>query len=155
MDIRSNRKALQIAIGIAGFVPVGAGLSGIILGPALAGLGEHGALAAGGVSLDSHFRYLSGLLLAIGLLFWGAIPTIERRGMLVRALTLIVVIGGLGRALSLIELGPPGSEGMRLALIMELVVTPLICLWQRQVELQAQGRAQPLHDLMHPSSRLS
>lgn len=155
MDIRSNRTALQVAIGVAGFVPVGAGLAGVVLGPALAGLGDPANSGAGGVSLDSHFRYLSGLLLAIGLLFWGAIPTIERRGALVRALTLIVVFGGLGRALSLIELGPPGSEGMRLALVMELVVTPLICLWQRQVELQVQGRARPLSPLFHASSRLS
>ncbi len=150
MNTHDNRRALQIAIAVAGIVPVSAGLAGVLMGPALAGLGSHGEAASSAVSLDSHFRYLSGLLLAIGLIFWSSIPTIERRGMLVRALTLIVVIGGLGRALSLVELGPPGSDGMRLALIMELVVTPLICLWQRQVELQAQGHEQPLHDLLHP-----
>jgi hypothetical protein len=154
MNTHDNRRALQIAIAVAGFVPVGAGLAGILVGPAFAGLGAHGALSSAGVSLDSHFRYLSGLLLAIGLLFWGAIPTIERRGMLVRALTLIVVVGGLGRALSLLELGPP-DDGMRFGLVMELVVTPLVCLWQRQVELQAEGRAHPLHDWLHPSSTLS
>ena len=82
-------------------------------------------------------RRLYLLILAIGLIFWMMIPTIERRGALVRALTLVVFIGGLGRALSLLEVGEPGSIGMRLALAMELVVTPLICLWQRQVELPA------------------
>ena len=154
MNTHDNRRALQIAIAVAGCVPVGAGLAGILIGPGFAGLGAHGVLSSADVSLDSHFRYLSGLLLAIGLIFWSAIPTIEKRGMLVRALTLIVVVGGLGRALSLFELGPP-DDGMRFGLVMELVITPLVCLWQRQVELQAQGHDHPMHDFLHPSSRLS
>jgi hypothetical protein len=124
------------------------------MGPALAGVGAHDAAQQAAVSLDSHFRYLSGLLLGIGILFWWAIPAIERQGQLVRALTLIVVIGGLGRALSLIELGEPGSEGMRLALIMELVVTPLICLWQRRVEVQSGAGARPRAGFFTASARL-
>jgi hypothetical protein len=154
MNRHDSRRALQVAIAVAGCVPVGAGLAGILVGPAFAGLGAHGILSSAGVSLDSHFRYLSGLLLAIGLLFWSAIPTIERRGMLVRSLTLMVVIGGLGRALSLLELGPP-DDGMRFGLAMELIVTPLVCLWQRRVELQAMGLTQPLSPLFQPSSGLS
>ena len=155
MSPLDSRRALQIAIAVAGFVPVGAGLAGILMGPALAGLGAHDAALLAPVSLDSHFRYLSGLLLGIGVLFWWAIPTIERRGALVRALTLIVVIGGLGRALSLAELGEPGSEGMRLALIMELVVTPLICLWQHRVEVRMGAGPRPRAGFFTPSSRLS
>jgi hypothetical protein len=155
MSPHDSRRALQIAIAVAGLVPVGAGLAGMLMGPAMAGFGAHDAAQLAPVSLDSHFRYLSGLLLGIGILFWWAIPTIERQGTLVRALTLIVVIGGLGRALSLIELGEPGSEGMRLAILMELVVTPLLCLWQHRVEVQTQGRAWPARDIFHPSSRLS
>ena len=130
MTPSTSRRALQIVIAIAGLVPVGAGLAGVVLGPRLAGL------AAAPASLDSHFRYLSGLLLGLGLVFWAAIPTIERRGLLVRALTLIVFTGGIGRAVSLLAVGGP-SGGMRLALVMELVVTPLICLWQFNVEQRA------------------
>ena len=139
MTPRASRHALQIVIALAGFVPVGAGLAGIALGPSFAGLGDPlGIPGSTDPSLDSHFRYLSGLLLAIGLLFWSAIPSIERRGSLVRALTLIVATGGLGRAVSLLRVGEPGA-GMRLALIMELVVTPLICLWQFTLERRADG----------------
>ena len=130
MTPSTSRRALQIVIAIAGLVPVGAGLAGVVLGPRLAGL------AAAPASLDSHFRYLSGLLLGLGLVFWAAIPTIERRGLLVRALTLIVFTGGIGRAVSLLAVGAP-SGGMRLALVMELVVTPLICVWQFNVEQRA------------------
>ncbi len=133
MSVRPNRAALQVVVAVCGLVPVGAGLAGVMLGPRLAGM------TAGDASLDSHFRYLSGLLLGIGLLFWSAIPTIERQGWLVRALTLIVVVGGLGRAMSALMVGEPALP-MRLALIMELLVTPAICLWQFWLERGVQRR---------------
>jgi hypothetical protein len=72
------------------------------------------------------------LLLAIGLVFWGCIPTIERRGRIVRLLTFIVAVGGLSRLLGVVLAGDLGP--MRWTLGMELVVTPLICLWQFRVE---------------------
>lgn len=114
----SGRRLLQGAVALAGCVPVYAGLEGVLRGP-----------HAGGASLDSHFRYLSGLLLGLGLAFWSCIPRIERRTALFRVLALIVVCGGLARAWSLHEVGLPGP-GMRFALLMELGVTPALCLWQ-------------------------
>ena len=53
------------------------------------------AIGGGSVSLDSHYRYLSGLLLGIGLGFWTAIPNIEHEGHHFRLLAAIVVVGGL------------------------------------------------------------
>ena len=104
-------------------LPISAGLAGVLLGPSIAD-------AAGvPIDLDSHYRYLSGLLLAIGLAFWGMIPTIERRGAEFRLLTLVVFVGGLGRLFSLAAVGAP-SLAMKCGLAMELVVTPLLCLWQ-------------------------
>ncbi|MBV8593685.1 MAG: DUF4345 family protein [Caulobacteraceae bacterium] len=119
-----ERRALQLAILLAGCVPVLAGGMG-----ALRGLAFVGDPAAAGA--DNHFRYLSGLLLGLGLLMWGCVPTIERRGAIVRVVTVIVVVGGLCRALGWAIAGNPGA--MRWALLMELVVTPLICLWQGRI----------------------
>ena len=82
-----------------------------------------------GPALDSHVRYLSGLLLAIGVAFWTTVPAIERRGDRFRLLTALVVTGGLGRLLGVVLRGwPPAS--MVFGLAMELVVTPLLCWWQ-------------------------
>jgi len=118
---------LQIAIGLAGLVPVGAGLAGIWLGPAMLDPAIHTSAA------DSHFRYLSGLLLGIGFLFWSMIPKIANRGPAVRMLTLVVVTGGLARALGL-ALHDPLTPATAFALTMELGVTPLLCLWQAWIE---------------------
>ncbi|MGI9170322.1 MAG: DUF4345 domain-containing protein [Caulobacteraceae bacterium] len=120
-----ERRALQIAIALAGCVPVAGGLKG-------AWLGARGFGAWPGGAADSHFRYLSGLLLAIGVTYWACIPSVERRGALIRTLTALVVVGGLSRLAGWLFLaGDPGD--MRWALIMELGVAPLLCLWQARV----------------------
>ncbi len=112
---------MQIAIALAACVPVAGGLKGAWLGARAFG-------AWPGAAADSHVRYLSGLLLAIGLAYWSCIPAVERRGPLIRALTAIVIVGGLSRLAGWFIAGDPGS--MRWALIMELGVAPLLCLWQ-------------------------
>lgn len=84
------------------------------------------------VSADSHFRYLSGLLLEVGLAFWRLIPGIAIRSAEFRLLTALVVLGGMGRLIALLTVGVPSST-MLFGLSMELVVTPLLCLWQARV----------------------
>ena len=121
-----ERTALQIAVALACLVPIGAGMAGMVLGPAMIG---RSALPA---DFGSHFSYLSGLLLGIGLGFATAIPHIETHGRRFRLLAAIVVIGGVGRLLSLLIIGAP-SVAMLAAMVMELVVTPGLAWWQGRV----------------------
>jgi hypothetical protein len=122
----TERRLLQLAVAFGGIVPVGAGLLGVLAGASMVPEGT-----AAGISLDSHVRYLSGLLLAIGMLFWAAIPRVEIHSRRFRLLTLIVFVGGLARLTGLLN-GVP-SAPMLFGLAMELVVTPLICLWQARI----------------------
>ena len=119
-----EKRALQIVVAIGSLVPIGAGSAGILLGPRLMGSASIGA-----GDLDSQFRYLSGLLLAIGIGFLSTIPRIETHGGRFRLLTFIVVVGGIGRLVSLLAAGPPSST-MIAALGMELLVTPGLAIWQ-------------------------
>jgi predicted MFS family arabinose efflux permease len=121
-----ERRLLQQVIAVAALVPVLSGLSGVVFGFALTGDRTMS------VSADSHFRYLSGLLLGIGLCFWSTIPSIEEKTTFFRFLTLVVVLGGIARLLGLWLTGVP-SLTMLAALFMELVVTPVLCLWQTRV----------------------
>ena len=118
---KAQRRYLQLAVAIAGVVPVLAGLWGVV-----AGLGFPGD------SIDSHHRYLSGLLLAIGLGFWWTVPDIQRQGAVFRLLTILVVFGGLARLGAALAGG--GGTGVYGPLIMELVVTPGLSLWRERVE---------------------
>jgi Domain of unknown function (DUF4345) len=127
-----ERRLLQIAIALAACVPVFGGLEGVWKGAQAFG-------AWPGAGADSHFRYLSGLLLGVGLSYWGCIPAVERRGALIRALTAIVVVGGLARLAGVFIAGDPGA--MRWALVMELGVAPALCLWQARVAKALDGRA--------------
>ncbi|MGO4704299.1 DUF4345 domain-containing protein [Microvirga sp. 2MCAF38] len=120
-----QKKLLQQAVAIAALLPVAVGLYGVLFGGRLTG-------EPIGISADSHFRYLSGLLLAIGLCFWSTLPNIETKTGRFRLLTTIVVLGGLGRVIGLMLTGLP-SFFMLGGLVMELVVTPALCLWQTYV----------------------
>jgi hypothetical protein len=120
-----ERKLLQQSVAIVAIVPVAAGLYGVLFGQALTG-------DAVSISAESHFRFMSGLLLGIGLCFWGALPSIEAKTNRFRLLTLLVVIGGLGRLVGLGLTGLP-SLFMIGGLILELIVTPVLCLWQTRV----------------------
>ncbi len=136
MSPAAERRLLQLAIALGGFVPVGAGLEGAFLGASMTG--EHGV----GGPIDSHVRYLSGLLLGIGLAYWQAIPTIDARTSRMRLLTAIVALGGLMRLIGILLLGSPGGA-MLFGLTMELVVTPLLCLWQTRVARRCATLARP------------
>ena len=128
MTAEAERRLLQAAIALAALVPLSMGLLSVVQGPAVL----RGVMAPAPVDLDSHFRYLSGLLLGIGIAFAACLPAIERKGTLFRALGAIVIIGGLSRSVSLADVGAPGS-GHLFGLAMELGIVPLILLWQARV----------------------
>lgn len=130
MSPAAERRLLQIAVAAAGVVPVAGGFQGV-----LAGLNAPGAFA------DSHYRYLSGLLLGVGAAFWWTIPRIEDRGEVFRLLTLVVVIGGLARLGAALAVG--GGRWVSVALVMELAVAPLLCFWRERVERRAYMDAAP------------
>jgi hypothetical protein len=122
-----EKRLLQAAIALLAWIPVLAGGAGMLLGPAM--LGSDTIV---GVTADSHFRYLSGLLFGIGLCYWSCIKRIERRSNRITLLTLIVVCGGIGRALGWLSFGPPTRFHI-MALGVELLIVPGIWLWQRRV----------------------
>jgi len=113
---RQSRHVLQWIVFIGGLVPVLGGLYGIIS------------------NTDSHYAYLSGLLLGIGLAFWDAARNIEHHRMRFRLLTAIVFIGGLARLYVVIRTGQLSAVTL-FALTMELAVTPLLCRWQNTLAL--------------------
>jgi len=124
-SMERERRLLQQSVGIVATIPVATGLYGVLFGQALTG-------DAVSISAESHFRYLSGLLLGIGLCFWSTLPSIEIYTGRIRLLTLLVVIGGLSRLIGLALTGLP-SLFMMGGLIVELIVAPVLCLWQTRV----------------------
>ena len=123
--MQQERWRLQQVVALAALLPVTVGLYGVLFGQALTG-------DTVSISAESHFRFLSGLLLGVGLLFWSTVPNIELHTNRFRLLTLLVVIGGLARLTAFALTGLP-SLFMIGGLFLELVVTPALCLWQTRV----------------------
>jgi len=123
MTLAKEKTLLQMMVALSCVVPLSAGLLG-----AVQGMGY----LEGGIDLDSHFRYLSGLLLGISIGFGCCIPRIETRSERIRLMTGIVVVGGLCRMAGCFLVGMPGPL-MVAALGMELMVTPLLCWWQQSL----------------------
>ena len=121
-----ERRALQIVLATVAIVPVLAGSAGAMLGPDLV------HVLNANPSAESHFRYLSGLLFAIGLAYWSCVPGIEQHGPRIKLLTAIVFVGGIARALDLYFDGVPSAAHVG-ALGIELAIAPAVMIWQHRV----------------------
>jgi hypothetical protein len=128
-----ERKLLQIAFALAGLVLVGFGLAGVFFGANFMDL-------TGNVVMDSYIRFLKGMLLAIGLVYWSSIPDIERHGERISLITFILVLGAVPRLMAVIGHGVP-TIGILIGLAGELILAPLLWLWQRHVASAAQRGA--------------
>jgi hypothetical protein len=126
-------RLLRIAIAVTCMVPIIAGGMGVLFGPGMFGFNT----ATGGA--DSHYRYLSGLLFGIGILFLTTVPRIETSTARFRLLAIIVIIGGLGRLLGVMFNRDVDALSL-FALGMELGVTPTFLVWQARVAARRKRR---------------
>ena|SRR5690349_10202146 len=115
-----ERRLLQIAVALVGALHVLGGFQGLI-----AGLGSNSYA-------DSHYRYLSGILLGVGAAFWVTIPDIQDKGELFRVMTLVVAVGGVARLGAALAQG--GDQGVWAAIVVEVVIVPALCLWRERIE---------------------
>ena len=116
--------ALQLVVAILAVIPVFAGLAGVWSGPGFVKLENPWP-----ADLDSHFRFLSGVFVAVGIGWFSCIPEIENKTNRFRFLATLTFAGGLARLLPLFLVGPP-SIGHLSGLCIELVVVPLLVFWQ-------------------------
>lgn len=69
----------------------------------------------------------------VTLTLWWAIPHIEQRAEAVAIAAVGVFLGGIGRLVSIASVGMPDDPSMLVGLVLELVVAPLLVVWQRRV----------------------
>ncbi|CAN5893062.1 DUF4345 domain-containing protein [soil metagenome] len=119
----SEKRMLQCSVAVAGLVPVIGGGWGV--------LSRH----LGTPGVVNHERYLSGLLVAIGLAFWSTVSDIEHKTGQFRLLTTLVFVGGLCRLIG-VAIGDGTSWSIMAPLLMELLVAPLLCLWQSSFDAE-------------------
>jgi hypothetical protein len=128
-----ERVLLQIAFALAGLLLIVFGLAGVFFGANFADL-------SGSVEMDSYFRFLKGMLLGIGLIYWSSIPDIARHSERISVVTFILVLGAVPRLIAVIGHGVP-TIGILIGLAGELIFAPLLWLWHQHVAGAAQRSA--------------
>ncbi|MEZ2333542.1 DUF4345 domain-containing protein [Mesorhizobium sp. RCC_202] len=73
-DEISGKTALQLVVAVLAATPVVVGIEGIASGPEFL----H-TVPPRPIDLDSHFRFLSGLFLAVGIAWYSCVPGIETK----------------------------------------------------------------------------
>jgi hypothetical protein len=134
VDKTWDKRALQIVVAVLAATPVLVGMEGVLHGPQFLHV-----TSPWPVDLDSHFRFLSGFFLAIGVAWYSCIPAIEHKTERFRLLAACTFTGGLARLVSLSLAGTP-SPGHIAGLCVELLAVPALVWWQARVANKATGR---------------
>ena len=129
------RRILQTVVAILAATPVLVGAAGVVAGPSFLHVEPPWP-----VDLDSHFRFLSGIFVVIGLAWYSCIPAIETKTGRFRLLALMTFCGGLARLYSLSVAGAP-SGGHIAGLCIELVAVPVMVWWQAWIATPASSAA--------------
>lgn len=125
-----SRRLLQLVNAAVGLLTVGLGAMQVGWGarsPLYRGL----ELPASAV-LDSNLRFFGGLGLGLGLVLLLVTPRIERQGSVFAVAWFCTFLGGVGRAVSWIDLGIPPAHFVVFTLL-ELAGAPAMVAWQRRV----------------------
>ena len=130
-QVDTEKRALQAIVAVLAITPGAAGLAGALAGPDFLGLDPSWPR-----DLDSHFRFLSGVLFTMGLGWWSCVPAIERKTERFRLLAALTFTGGLARLLSLSLVGNP-SLGHLFGLSVEVLAVPLLTLWQARISVKS------------------
>jgi Domain of unknown function (DUF4345) len=126
------KRGLQVTIAILSLAPLSIGMLGIVLGTSR-------WLPANMITpdFDSHYRYIAGYFVSLGLLGLWMIPRIERHTGLFLVICASVFMGAIGRVASILQVGLPGPMAIFLT-IFELCF-PLLLLWQAKVSRLQHG----------------
>jgi len=127
-----ERRLLQIALAIVGLVAILFGVTGVFFGTSLSGVTL-------GVTMEGYVRFIKGVLIAAGLIYWSAIPRLEVHSERIGVVSFLLVFGAAGRLLAVIGHGFP-TVGLMISLIGELIVVPLIWLWLRSYVRRSAAR---------------
>jgi Domain of unknown function (DUF4345) len=120
------KKGLQVVLAILSVIPLLIGTLGITQGTS-----RWLSVDTITPNFDSHYRYITGYYFSLGLLGLWLIPRIEKHTDLFRILCISVFIGGVGRVLSIIQVGIPSS--LMLAFTGLELCFPLLLLWQAKL----------------------
>lgn len=124
-----SKRSLQVVSGLMGLVPL---ITGVVQM-----MGIHDPLYASlhlpaDATLDGNMRFLAGIWLGLGLASLWLVPRITEQTVLFRCLWLMIFLGGIGRVVSMVQVGLPMGPFIAFTAL-ELLGAPLFVYWQHRV----------------------
>ena len=126
-ELNRNKKWLQRVLVVLGLIPLVSGAL-CILGGAQ---GMPGGMAINS-TVDGELRFLGGIWFGFGLILYSIIPKIETETMVFRLLIASIFAGGIGRLISIANLGFPHPFFLG-PLFIELILAPTLIVWQKSI----------------------
>ena len=121
----------RIVVVLVGLVPLFLGGTGVLFGAA-----EHAGGEAVAAALDSQYRYLAAVYIAVGAMIiysvLGPPAVVREKRYLLRFAMLGWFLGGLARGVSWLSVGEPASWQIS-GMVIELVVPVVLLVWQARV----------------------
>lgn len=122
-------KYLKIVLGGLALIPLVTGVISMLgIDDPLYGLDHDPHYAV----LDSNLRFFGGVWFTIGAAIFATLNHLEERNPLLQWLLGAVFMGGIGRLISMVALAIPPIPFVAFT-ILEIVIIPLIMLWQRRL----------------------
>lgn len=113
--LRATQRVTQVSLFLVAFICIAGGTLQMFLGE-----------PASGARLDNVHRFMAGVYFSTGLInFWAAM-TIRKQGTLVYLLALGVLMAGIGRLVSISQVGLPEPAGLWLGYLVPELLLPLV-----------------------------
>lgn len=134
MKKNTNRRALQVVMGVLAIVPLLSGLIGLsgIYNPLFSERLPQNLI------LDSNLRFLNAMSVAVAVSFYFIIPVIEKEKLACRIVCCSIFLGGVGRLISFYDLGASFFP-LLFILILEMACPIIIMYWQQQIASEVTG----------------
>ena len=132
------KRGLQILLGALSLIPLLVASLGLLFGA-----GRFVPEEVITPDFDSHYRYITGYYLSLTLFAWWVILNIEKHVVPLRIVSAAIFTGGVGRLISMLEVGLPGSVDIGFT-VLELLF-PLLLLWQARLPKNSSGRQREHH----------
>ena len=116
-------------------IPIATGLASVVFGTEI--IREGGGSNA---NVESELRYYAVFYVGFGLYLWSIAPEIASRGRELRWAAAVLFCGGLARVVGVLIDGWPEADYVMLMAV-ELVLPPVLVLWQRSIATQEDASA--------------
>ena len=130
------KRGLQVLLGVLSLIPLLVTSLGLLFGA-----GRFVPEEVITPNFDSHYRYITGYYLSLTLFAWWVIPNIERHVVPLRIVSAAIFTGGVGRLVSMLEVGLPSSVDIGFTAL-ELLF-PLLLIWQAKLPKVSPNKVVP------------